>query len=47
MFVKPEDDGLDKLRLAWNLSPLKRKITENENKIKAILNKSESEVLVV
>lgn len=47
IFVKPEDDGIDKLRLAWNLSPLKRKITENENTIKAILHKSESEVLVV
>lgn len=47
VFVKPEDDGIDKLRLAWNLSPLKRKITENENKIRAILNKSESEVLVL
>ncbi len=47
MFIKPEADGLDKLRLMWNISPLKRKITENENKIKAILNKSESEVLVV
>ena len=47
VFVKPEEDGLDKLRLMWNISPLKRKITENENKIKAILNKSESEVLVV
>ena len=47
IFVKPEEDGIDKLRLAWNLSPLKRKIIENENKIKAILKKSESEVLVV
>ena len=46
VFVKPEDDGIDKLRLAWNLSPLKKKITENENRIIAILNKSESEVLV-
>jgi hypothetical protein len=46
IFVKPEDDGVDKLRLAWNLSTLKRKITENENKIRQILNKSESEVLV-
>jgi hypothetical protein len=47
IFVKPESDGIEKLRLAWNLSPLKRKITENENKIKALINKSESEVLVV
>ncbi|MDB5221680.1 MAG: hypothetical protein JWN83_347 [Chitinophagaceae bacterium] len=47
IFIKPEEDGLDKLRLMWNISPLKRKITENENKIRAILNKSESEVLVV
>ena len=47
IFVKPEKDGIDKLRLAWNLSPLKRKIIENENNIRAILSKSESEVLVV
>ncbi|MEO5783231.1 MAG: DUF58 domain-containing protein, partial [Ginsengibacter sp.] len=47
VFIKPEEDGLDKMRLMWNISPLKRKITENENKIKALLNKSESEVLVV
>ena len=46
-FVKPEEDGIDKLRLAWNLSPLKRKIIENENKIMTLLNKSESEILVV
>ncbi len=47
VFIKPEEDGLDKLRLMWNISPLKRKITENENKIKVLLNKSESEILVV
>jgi len=46
VFVKPEEDGLDKLRLMWNISPLKRRIIDNENKIKTILNKSESEVLV-
>lgn len=47
VFVKPEDDGIDRLRMAWNLSPLKRRITDNENKIKTLLNKSESEILVV
>lgn len=47
VFVKPEGDGIDKLKLPWNLSLLKRKIIENENKIKALLNKSESEVIVV
>ena len=47
VFVKPEKDGIDKLRLAWNLSPLKRKMIENENSIKALLNKSESEIIVV
>jgi hypothetical protein len=47
VFVKPEEDGLDRLRLMWNISPLKRKITENESKIKVLLNKSESEILVV
>ena len=47
VFIKPEEDGLDKFRLLWSISPLKRKITENENKIQALLNKSESEVIVV
>ena len=47
VFIKPQDDGLDKMRLMWNISPLKKKITENENKIMVLLNKSESEVLVV
>jgi len=47
VFVKPEEDGLDKKRIVWNMSPLKGKIIDNENKIKALLSKSESEVLVV
>lgn len=47
VFVKPEKDSIDKLRLAWNFSPLKSKIIANENKIKELLTKSESEVLVV
>jgi len=47
VFVKPEKDGLENLRVAWNLSSLKRKIIENETKIKSLLNKSESEIIVV
>ena len=47
IFVKPQDDGINKLRLAWNLSPFKRKIIKNENKIITLLNKSESDILIV
>ncbi|MDQ6758058.1 MAG: DUF58 domain-containing protein [Bacteroidota bacterium] len=47
IFIKPADDGLNKLRMVWNISPFKRKLIENENKIKAILNKSESEIIIV
>lgn len=47
IFVRPEEGQIEKLRLAWNFSPLKRKITDNENRIIELLNKSESEILVV
>ncbi len=47
VFIKPEADSLDKLRLMWNMSPLKKRITDNENKIRNILNKNESEILVL
>lgn len=47
IFIKPEEDGLNQMRLMWNLSPLKRKITVNENKIETLLTKSESEILIV
>ena len=47
LFIKPEEDQIERLRLAWNFSPLKRKIAENENGIIELLNKSESEILIV
>ena len=47
IFIKPEEDQIEKLRLAWNFSPLKRKIADNESRIIELLNKSESEILVV
>lgn len=47
IFIKPADDGLEKLRMGWNISPFKRKIIGNENNIKAILAKSESEIIIV
>ena len=46
IFIKPDNQGIDKLRLAWDLSPLKRKITDNENKIKQMLEKSECEKII-
>lgn len=47
IFIKPEEDSIDKFRFAWNLSPLRKKIIDNENKIIAMLNKSECEIIVV
>ena len=40
IFVKPGEDNLDKLRLAWNLSPLKSKLIENEKAILEALDRS-------
>jgi hypothetical protein len=47
VFLKPEADSIEKLRLTWNLSPLKKKITDNEKKIKELLKKSESEIILL
>ncbi len=47
LFIKPEKNSTDKLKLAFNLSPLKRKMIENEKRIMDLLNKSECEVLVI
>ena len=43
LFVRPSGDSLDKLKLSWNISPLKRKVIENEVRIKKILEKCECE----
>jgi hypothetical protein len=47
VFVKPDEDSIDNLRFTWNFSPLRKKILDNETKVFAILNKSESEIIVV
>ncbi|MDQ6901942.1 MAG: DUF58 domain-containing protein [Bacteroidota bacterium] len=47
IFVKPEKNSAEKLQLAFNLSPLRKKILDNEKRIKEILAKSESEVLQI
>ena len=47
LFIKPEKNSDDKLKLAFNFSPLKRKMIENEKSIMDLLNKSECEVLVI
>ena len=46
IFVKPEKKSTEKLQLAFNLSPLRRKILENEKHIKQILEKCECETLI-
>ncbi len=47
VFVKPSPHSLDKLRLAWNVSPLKRKLMENEREILEALNKTDVEKVIV
>jgi hypothetical protein len=47
IFVKPAKRSSEKLQLAFNLSPLRRKIGENEKIIKEILNKSDCEVILM
>lgn len=47
VFIKPEKKSSEKLQLAFNLSPLRRKILENEKEIKDMLDKSECEVLIL
>lgn len=47
LFIKPENKSTEKLQLAFNLTPLRKKILENEKIIKEMLNKSESKVLMM
>ncbi|MEO8412385.1 MAG: DUF58 domain-containing protein [Ginsengibacter sp.] len=47
LFIKPEKKSSEKLHLAFNLSPLRRKILANEKIIKEMLNKSDCEVLIM
>ncbi len=47
LFIKPESKSTDKLKMAFNLSPLKKKMIDNEKRIKQVLNKSECEILIL
>ena len=47
IFIKPQKKSSEKLQLAFNLSPLRKDILDNEKKIKELLRKSDCEVLVM
>jgi hypothetical protein len=47
IFVKPEKKGAGKLQLAFNLSPLRKKILENEKQIQQTLEKCDCETLIL
>ncbi|MDQ6890078.1 MAG: DUF58 domain-containing protein [Bacteroidota bacterium] len=47
LFIKPERKSTDQLKIAFNLSPLKRKMLENENRIKKVIEKSNCEILIL
>ncbi len=47
IFIKPEKKSAEKLQLAFNLSPLRKKILDNEKHIKEILSKSECESVII
>ena len=47
VFVKPSRDSLDKLRFAWNISPIKRDVIQNEKDIFHILEGAACEKLFV
>lgn len=47
LFIKPESKSTDKLKLGFNLSPLKRKMVDNEKRIKQSLEKNNCEILVI
>jgi len=47
IFVNPEKKSSEKLQLAFSLSPLRKKILDNEKKIKELLKTSECESLIL
>ncbi|MEP7251004.1 MAG: DUF58 domain-containing protein [Ginsengibacter sp.] len=47
LFIKPQGNSQEKLKLSYNLSPLKRKMIDNEKAIKNLLDKSDCEILIV
>ena len=47
LLIKPEKKSTEKLRLAFNLSPLRRKMLENETHIRQILENSDCQTLIL
>ena len=47
IFVKPSGDSLEKLRLAWNISPLKNNLLQNEKELLRLLEKCDCEKQVL
>lgn len=47
LFIKPEKKSTEKLQLAFNVSPLRRKMLENEKLIKQMLEKCDCETLIM
>ena len=47
IFINPEKKSSEKLQLAFNLSPLRKKILDNEKNIKELLKISECESLIL
>ena len=47
IFVKPEKNSNEKLQFVFNLSPLRKKMLENERKMQLILNKSECQFILI
>ena len=47
IFVKPEKDSDDKLKIVYNFSPLRKTIIENENRIKQLLKKCDCETVII
>ncbi|CAN5211424.1 hypothetical protein BH09BAC2_BH09BAC2_09380 [soil metagenome] len=47
VFIEPKAQTVDKSRLLWNVSPLKKMVSDNEKQIEAALNKSDVEKLII
>jgi Uncharacterized conserved protein (some members contain a von Willebrand factor type A (vWA) domain) len=46
VFIKPSKNNLLHLKPAWNVSPFKRKLIENEKNILSILHKGDCEIII-
>lgn len=47
IFINPQKKSSEKLQFAFNLSPLRKKILDNEKNIKELLKRSECESLII